>query len=166
MTGTLENLAQAVALPSTQTQVTAENLAKILENDTKIKVAGIDCDGILRGKVMAKEKFLSILKSGFGFSSAIFGWDMHDMLYTTDTKVTSAEEGYADFIAIPDLQSFRRIPWENNIPFVLLRFEVDSKPVTVCSRSILNDLRQRLDNAGMTCTAGGETTLVSVQPFC
>lgn len=38
-------------------------------------MAGIDADGILRGKVMLKSKFLSACKddAGFGFCSVIFG---------------------------------------------------------------------------------------------
>lgn len=41
-----------------------------LENDNRIKVAGVDIDGILRGKVLSKEKFLASLKAGgFGMES-------------------------------------------------------------------------------------------------
>jgi glutamine synthetase len=46
---------------------TFEELEAELKNDTKIKVAGIDADGVMRGKVMAKDKFMSAAKSGFGF---------------------------------------------------------------------------------------------------
>jgi glutamine synthetase len=44
-----------------------EALETELHEDTKVKVAGIDADGVLRGKIMAKDKFLSAAKSGFGF---------------------------------------------------------------------------------------------------
>jgi hypothetical protein len=44
-----------------------EELEIELVNDTKVKVAGIDADGVIRGKIMSKEKFLSAAKSGFGF---------------------------------------------------------------------------------------------------
>jgi glutamine synthetase len=46
---------------------TFEELEAELKNDTKIKVAGIDADGVLRGKIMSKGKFMSATKSGFGF---------------------------------------------------------------------------------------------------
>jgi glutamine synthetase len=66
-----------------------DEIVKLLENDTKVKVAGqfglglylietgIDVDGVLRGKIMSKSKFLSCIKSDgqFGFCSVIFGWD-------------------------------------------------------------------------------------------
>lgn len=45
--------------------ITPEIIAQQLINDHKVKVAGIDCDGVLRGKIMSKEKFLSSLQDGF-----------------------------------------------------------------------------------------------------
>ena len=44
-----------------------EDLEAELRDDTKVKVAGIDADGVMRGKVMSKDKFMSAAKSGFGF---------------------------------------------------------------------------------------------------
>ena len=39
-------------------------------------LSGIDCDGVLRGKIMSKSKFLGAVEGGgFGFCSSIFGWD-------------------------------------------------------------------------------------------
>lgn len=61
--------------------VTPENVAQTLQNDSMVKVAGVDVDGQLRGKLMAKKKFLSVVSDGFGFCSVIFGWDMHDQTY-------------------------------------------------------------------------------------
>jgi hypothetical protein len=46
--------------------LTLENLAEVLANDTKIKIAAVDIDGLLRGKIMHKDKFLSVVKDGFG----------------------------------------------------------------------------------------------------
>tara|TARA_R110000737_G_C14262294_1_gene428773 strand:- start:152 stop:367 length:216 start_codon:yes stop_codon:yes gene_type:complete len=55
---------------------------------SKVKVAIVDIDGVLRGKFMHRDKFLSALESGFGFCSVVFGWDMGDVSYTNDIKVT------------------------------------------------------------------------------
>ena len=44
-----------------------ESLEASLKDDNKVKVAGIDADGVIRGKVMAKDKFISAVRSGFGF---------------------------------------------------------------------------------------------------
>lgn len=98
-------------------EVTLDNVAEILQRDTRVKLAGVDVDGMLRGKLVSKKKFLSIVSEGFGFCSVIFGWDMHDQTYFKELAISNKENGYRDIVAIPDLSSFRRIPWENNVPF-------------------------------------------------
>jgi glutamine synthetase len=51
---------------------TVEELEAELRDDIKVKVAGIDADGVMRGKVMAKDKFMSAARSGFGFCRCRF----------------------------------------------------------------------------------------------
>lgn len=143
---------------SKEAQITLESLPKLLENDTKVKLAGIDVDGILRGKLVSKKKFLGIAKEGFGFCSVIFGWDMHDQTYFRELKISNAENGYHDIIAIPDLQSFRRIPWEDDVPFFLVSFfDPDSQePVSVCPRGLLKTALEKLQAKGLGAMAGGK----------
>lgn len=135
------------------TVATKENIANLLANDRKVKVAGVDSDGVLRGKIMAKEKFLASVGRGFAMSSAVFGWDMHDALYSSE--VASMDEGYSDFMAVPDLASFRRLPFEDNIPFFLVHFASNDKPVPGCGRSIIRSLCDTLAAEGMKAMAGG-----------
>ena len=143
---------------SNSSEVTLEDLPNVLKQDTKVKVAGVDVDGILRGKLMAKKKFLSIAADGFGFCSVIFGWDMHDQLFYKELKISNKENGYRDIIAVPDLSSFRRIPWEDNVPFFLVSFmDPDTKrPVSACPRSLLRVAAERFEEQGMGALAGGE----------
>ena len=139
-------------------EVTLETLDKILQHDTKVKVAGVDIDGVLRGKLMSKKKFLGITKDGFGFCSVIFGWDMHDQTYFKELKISNAENGYRDIIAVPDLSSFRRIPWEDNVPFFLVSFmDPDTGgPVSACPRGLLKTAVDKLEKQGMGAMAGGK----------
>lgn len=141
-------------------KITAESLPRILENDTKVKVAGIDVDGILRGKLVSKSKFLSIATSGFGFCSVIFGWDMHDQTYLKELKISNNENGYRDLLAVPDLSSFRRIPWENNVPFFLISFlDPDTRaPLFACPRSLLKLQLDKIQAKGLGAMAGGMPT--------
>ncbi|ORZ18240.1 hypothetical protein BCR41DRAFT_385925 [Lobosporangium transversale] len=135
-----------------------EEIKAELQGDSRVKVAGVDLDGILRGKIMAKSKFLSVLESGFGFCSVVFGWDMHDKTYEEDLSISNAENGYRDIIAIPDLSTFRRIPWEDNIPFFLLSF-LDPKtrePLTVCPRGLLKRVTDELASLGWEAMCGAE----------
>ena len=137
--------------------ITPENLSTFLQHDSKVKVAGIDVDGILRGKLITKNKFLSVAEEGFGFCSVIFGWDMHDQAYTRELRISNKENGYRDLIAVPDLNSFRRIPWEGNTPFFLINFlDPDTqRPLCTCPRSLLKIAAERLEKSGYKALAGG-----------
>lgn len=149
-------------------EITVERLPELLKNDNAVKVAGIDVDGILRGKLMAKKKFLSIAQEGFGFCSVIFGWDMHDQTYFRELGISNKENGYRDLIAIPDLSSFRRIPWENNVPFFLIAFhDPDTgKSLSACPRSILKRTVDKLREKGYGAMAGGELGLTLRGGYC
>jgi glutamine synthetase len=149
-------------------EVTVESLPTLLANDTAVKVAGIDVDGILRGKLMAKQKFLSIATEGFGFCSVIFGWDMHDQTYAQELKISNKENGYRDLIAVPDLSTFRRIPWENNVPFFLISFlDPDTKePVSACPRGLLKVQLDKVHDAGYGAMAGGTPTYQHYALIC
>lgn len=138
-------------------KVTLQNLSSVLEQDTKVKVAGVDIDGILRGKLMSKKKFLSVVQDGFGFCSVLFGWDMHDQTYYKELKISNAENGYRDIIAIPDLSTFRRIPWEDNVPFFFVSFSDPDTggPISACPRSLLKTASDKLEEKGLGAMAGG-----------
>lgn len=117
-----------------------ENLASILEQETrkKIKVAVSDIDGVLRGKYLHTEKFLSAKEKGFGFCNVVLGWDIADVCYDNSTY-TGWHSGYPDALAKVDLATFRRIPWDRNVPFFLADFyEKDAQtPLAICPRQVL-----------------------------
>ncbi|KAJ4157776.1 hypothetical protein NW754_009426 [Fusarium falciforme] len=138
--------------------ITPETLPQLLQSDAMVKVAGVDVDGILRGKLVSKKKFLSIAEAGFGFCSVIFGWDMHDKTYIRELKISNAENGYHDLLAVPDLSTFRRIPWEDNVPFFLVDFlDPDTKkPICACPRGLIKTQLDKLKSHGYGAMAGAE----------
>ncbi|KAM5475113.1 putative glutamine synthetase [Microsporum audouinii] len=138
--------------------VSLDNLEEVLANDSQVKVAGFDADGMLRGKLVSKKKFLSIAKDGFGFCSVIFGWDMHDQTYFKELGISNKENGYKDLVAIPDMSSFRRIPWEDNVPFFLVSFfDPDTKKsISACPRGLLKAATSGLEQKGYRAMAGAE----------
>lgn len=140
-----------------ETRLTLENVSKVLEADTKVKLAGVDIDGVLRGKLVSKKKFLSVVKDGFGFCSLVFGWDMHDRAYVQELGVSNPENGYRDIIARIDLTSFRRIPWEDNVPFFIVSFyDPDTGArVSACPRGLLARMMERVEKNGYGAQAGG-----------
>ncbi|KAI9831754.1 MAG: hypothetical protein M1826_003085 [Phylliscum demangeonii] len=147
-------------------QLTIETLREHLEGDSKVKVAGIDVDGILRGKLVSKDKFLSIARDGFGFCSIIFGWDMHDQTYFKELKISNKENGYRDLLAVPDLASYRRIPWEDDVPFFLLTYldPATKKPISACPRGLLKAAVGKLQEQGLVAMAGVEYEIYHFAP--
>ena len=110
----------------------------------RVKVAVTDIDGVLRGKYIHKEKFLSAVDAGFGFCNVVFGWDMGDQCYDNATW-TGWHTGFPDALAKIDLDPYRRVPWDDNVPFFLADF-VDGKdqPSPVCPRQLLKKVLARI----------------------
>jgi len=116
-------------------------------------------DGVLRGKFMSKDKFLSAVSSdGFGFCSVIFGWDLHDTAYSRELLVANSANGYRDLIATIDLSTLRYIPWEKGVPFFLVSFLDPEKktPISVCPRGLLKKIEEQAEQSGWQCFAGVE----------
>jgi glutamine synthetase len=106
----------------------------------KVKVAVTDIDGILRGKYLHKDKFLSAIESGFGFCNVVLGWDSSDVCYD-NVKYTGWHTGYPDATAMIDLSTYRKVPWDGGIPFFLGDFINSSgKPLEVCPRQLLKKI--------------------------
>ncbi|KAI9307937.1 hypothetical protein BJ944DRAFT_157132 [Cunninghamella echinulata] len=143
---------------SDQVICTRENIESLLKDDIKVKVAAVDVDGLMRGKVMNKNKFLQIIEDGFGFCSVIFGWDIQDKLYSTAVEFGGDECQFPDLLAKVDLSSFRRIPWENDIPFFLLYLihPTTHQPLYCCPRSCLKQAVDDFKQLGYTALSGVE----------
>ena len=103
----------------------------------RVKLAFSDIDGILRGKYISTEKFLSAVDKGTNFCDVIVGWDSADVLYDK-SEVTGWHTGYPDSAATIDINTFRKIPWENDIPFFLGELnDSNGGPSPVCPRQLL-----------------------------
>jgi len=114
----------------------------------KVKVAATDIDGVLRGKYIRKDKFISVAERGFGFCDVVFGWDSSDVAYD-NTTYTGWHTGYPDALARVDLNTLRFVPWDGGIPFVLADFrDRDGKGLYVCPRTLLRTVRQRAEDMG------------------
>jgi len=116
----------------------------------KVKVAVTDIDGVLRGKYISTEKFFSVLEGRLGFCDVIFGWDMNDAAYD-NVRFTGWHTGYPDAPVKIDINTFRKIPWEDDIPFFLGDF-IDEKnePLYVCPRQLLKKIEKQSADSGFT----------------
>jgi len=117
----------------------------------KVKVAITDIDGILRGKYINKQKLESALEgdAGFGFCNVIFGWDAADVCYDA-AAYTGWHSGYPDAHARLDLGTYREVPWDGQVPFLLGDFvDEDGQPLAICPRQTLKRVLARAAKAGL-----------------
>jgi len=124
-------------------------IAYIEQNDVqKIKFAFADIDGILRGKIIHRKKFLDGLRAGYGFCDVVFGWDCTDTPYD-NVRLTGWHTGYPDAMTRIDLATFRQVPWEDGIPFFLSDFsQPDGHDLVACPRSLLKRVVRQSQEMG------------------
>ena len=123
----------------------SEDLLKAVRDTNlgKVKLAVTDIDGVLRGKTVHESKFQSVLESGFGFCNVIFGWDCADECYD-NSQYTGWHSGYPDALARVDATSFRQVPWDQGMPFLLADFyDGEGQPLAVCPRQLLKAVREQ-----------------------
>ncbi|MGE4585905.1 MAG: glutamine synthetase family protein [Mangrovibacterium sp.] len=113
----------------------------------KIKFAISDIDGVLRSKVISREKFTDVLEQGTGFCDVLFGWDVNDACYD-NTRFTGWHTGYPDRKAIIDPETFRTIPWEKDIPYFLADFSREDNREVPCPRSLLKKIAGKAGEMG------------------
>ncbi|NRA23567.1 MAG: glutamine synthetase [Oleispira sp.] len=135
-----------------QTASQARELIQSLK-PSHIKVGIFDIDGILRGKYMSREKFLSALNKGFGFCDVVLGWDMRDQLYD-NTQYTGWHSGYPDAPVRLLPASCRTMPLENDGLFFLAEFTHDAEKI--CPRGLLRRVLSRAEAMGIKALAGFE----------
>lgn len=152
----MRNSTVAVA-DATQPLSAAEVLDEIRRSPAqKVKLAIVDVDGILRGKYVHKDKFLSAADSGFGFCNVVFGWDSSDVCYD-NASYTGWHTGYPDALARIDLSTYRRVPWDDGVPFFLADFEDEAgRPLGVCPRQLLKHVVARAAERGLVPRSGVE----------
>ncbi|MEI6947504.1 glutamine synthetase family protein [Paraflavisolibacter sp. H34] len=122
----------------------------------KVKTAFTDIDGVLRGKYLSAEKALSVLEGATGFCNVIFGWDAADATYD-NARYTGWHTGYPDAPGRLVPATFRRIPWEHNVPFFLGELlQADGSPSPVCPRQLLQKVVEEAKAAGYSATMAQE----------
>ncbi|MGE5093832.1 MAG: glutamine synthetase family protein [Betaproteobacteria bacterium] len=125
----------------------------------KVKVAVADIDGILRGKYVHVDKFFSAVDGGIGFS--VFGTDLNDRPYD-DGYASGRRLGFPDATVELDLKTFRKVPWDGDVPFFLGNFvKSDGSPHPLCPRQVLKRVLARANKMGFSVVAGAEYEFVN-----
>jgi glutamine synthetase len=118
-----------------------------------IKLGVTDMDGILRGKYVAREKFLSALEKGLGFCDVIVGWDSNDQLYD-NVAYTGWHTAYPDAPVRVLPETGRALPFENGMPFFL--GELAEAAEAICPRGTLRRVLDRAKGMGFQVSAAFE----------
>jgi glutamine synthetase len=113
----------------------------------KVKIALTDIDGILRGKYISAEKFIAVTSNNSSFCDVIFGWDSADLVYD-NVDYTGWHTGYPDAPIRIDLSTFRKIPWENDLPFFLGELVQKDNEPSVCPRRLLKKVLSDAEEEG------------------
>jgi len=131
--------------------MTEKEIVQLIENSpgNHVRFAVADIDGVLRGKIINKEKFFKGIKDDIGFCNVIFGWDINDACYDKG-DVSGWHNGYPDAFATIDLNTLRKVPWNENVPFFLADFSNDKNVNAACPRTLLKNIKKQCIDLGYT----------------
>lgn len=117
------------------------------------KLALVDVDGVLRGKMVSREKLRSSLRKGLGFCDVVMGWDIGDQLYPGG-ETSSAATGFRDGRVRLDFSTLRLLPEEPETAFILGQYEAPYS--AVCPRQVLERVVRRCAERGFVAEAAFE----------
>ena len=142
-------------MPANSSITTAAELADYVTQKgfSHIKVGVFDVDGVMRGKYMSRDKFLSSLHQGYGFCDVVLGWDSDDQLYD-NASFTGWHTAYPDAAVRLLPHTVRHLPHEGDIPLVLSEFAGPAE--AICPRGVLRRVLQRADGLGYAVKAAAE----------
>lgn len=86
---------------------------------------------------------------------------MYDDLYINEVNIASKHEDHTDLFALSDLKSPRRIPWEDDIPFVRLHFGKNELLIFADGRCMIREVCRELSKNGYNAQVGSQCTRVA-----
>ena len=118
-----------------------------------VKLGVFDIDGVLRGKYLARDKFVPALDNGFGFCDVVLGWDSSDQLYD-NVSFTGWHTAYPDAQCVIDPSTCRALPLEGDRLLFLAEFSGAAQ--AICPRSTLKRVLVRAKDMGYAALASAE----------
>ena len=131
----------------------------------EIEVAWSDPFGHAAGKRIPAATFLDrALGSGFAFCEASLGWNT-DGTVIDSLRLTNWDGGYPDVFAVPDLSTFRLLPWRPGVGHVISDIVAhDRTPSLLDPRAVLKRVLARLAALGYTAKIGVEFEFYLLNP--
>jgi glutamine synthetase len=138
-------------------------LAKIDEDKLEvIRVGFVDTHGIVRVRPIEARLFSQAARNGVAFTTALFAMDSANSIFQ---NVFSADGGFGretmggggDMLAVPDLATFRVLPWAHKCGWVLSDLYLKSgERCPFDPRLIMQTACNRLAKQGLTYVVGLE----------
>jgi len=132
---------------------------------TEIEVAWSDPFGHAQGKRIPASQFLNrALGNGFAFCEASLGWNT-DGTVIDSLRLTNWAGGYPDVFAVPDLATYRPLPWRPRVGHVISDIVAhDRSPSLLDPRAVLRKVLARLASLGYTAKIGVEFEFYLLNP--
>ena len=123
----------------------------------EIEVAWSDPFGHAAGKRIPAATFLDRAQgSGFAFCEAALGWNA-DATVIDSLRLTNWDGGYPDVFAVPDLSTFRLLPWRPGVGHVISDIVRHDRTSSLLDpRAVLRRVMDRLGGLGFTAKVGVE----------
>ncbi|WP_439660160.1 glutamine synthetase family protein [Lentzea sp. HUAS TT2] len=143
--------------------LTVEELRAAVETgeiDT-VLVAIVDMQGRLQGKRCAAQYFLDdVLGHSAEGCNYLLAVDV-EMNPVSGFEMSSWDRGYGDFVMKPDLETLRRVPWQEGTAMVMCDVVWENgDPVVASPRQVLRKQLDRLAALGLDCYVGTELEFI------
>ena len=151
-------MTQTVDGPLTESAAERELLQGIADGSLReIEVGWSDPFGHAAGKRIPANQFLDRARgTGFAFCQAALGWNADATIIESLTQ-TNWDGGYPDVYAVPDLSTYRPLPWRAGVGHVLSDVVGhDRRPSGLDPRAVLRRVLDQLAALGFTAKVGIE----------
>jgi glutamine synthetase len=147
-------LAQSLSLDELREDIALGRVDTVL-------VALTDMQGRLQGKRLHAPYFLEdVLAHGTDGCNYLLAVDV-DMNTVDGYKMSSWQSGYGDFVMKPDLNTLRRVPWQEGTVMLLADVHwLDGTDVVASPRQVLRKQLSKLNDMGMVALTGTELEFI------
>lgn len=123
----------------------------------EVEILWNDHQGHPRGKRISADGFLERAHAhGFAFADAVLCWDVAGDV-KDGLRFSGWDTGFPDLVAIPDLDTYRRVPWREGVGQVICDvYGTDHELVRTAPRTVLRRVIDRLAALGYEAEVGVE----------
>ena len=129
---------------------------QIRDNDIEfVRFEQADLHGVSRSKTVPVGCFMDYIDNGLNFYGGLLGLDVQSKVLTGTGY--AEEVAFADHCTVPDLSTFRVLPWVPNTANITVDpYWYDGSPAMASPRLLLKKIIDQFDDMGYICRLGYE----------